>query len=76
MKYQTIKPKDQATENSKLDLDTFKKIVNVGENSYSDQEIIVIRDFLYQLAEIECRYFKQWQTEQRDLLMSKQMKKP
>ena len=76
MKSQTIKPKDQATENSKLDLDTGKKIVNVGENSYSDQEIIVIRDFLYQLAEIECRYFKQWQTEQRDLLMSKQMKKP
>ena len=71
MKSQTIKPKDQATENSKLDLDTYKKIVNVGENSYSDQEIIVIRDFLYQLAEIECRYFKQWQTEQRDLLMSR-----
>ena len=71
MKNQKTKFKEQSTENFKLDLDTCKKMINVGENSYSDQEIILIRDFLYQLAEIECRYFKQWQTEQRDLLMSK-----
>ena len=71
MKSRKFKTKAQNAEDSRLDLDTCKRMINVGENSYSDREIIVIRDFLYQLAEIECRYFKQWQTEQRDLLMSK-----
>ena len=71
MKSRKFKTKAQNAEDSRLDLDTCKRMINVGENSYSDREIIVICDFLYQLAEIECRYFKQWQTEQRDLLMSK-----
>ena len=71
MKSRKFKTKAQNAEDSRLDLDTCKRTINVGENSYSDREIIVIRDFLYQLAVIECRYFKQWQTEQRDLLMSK-----
>ena len=58
--------RNKPQENTKLDLDTCKRILNAGENAYIDQEIIRIRDYLYQLAEIECRYFKQWQTEQND----------
>ena len=66
MKTRIIPLKAKPEENTKLDLDTCKRILNAGENAYSDQEIIRIRDYLYQLAEIECRYFKQWQTEQND----------
>ena len=66
MKTKVIPFKTQSDTNVKLDLDTCKRILNAGENEYSDQEIIRIRDYLYQLAEIECRYFKQWQTEQNN----------
>ena len=66
MKNKVIAFKNKPEENTKLDLDTCKRILNAGENAYTDQEIIRIRDYLYQLAEIECRYFKQWQTEQNN----------
>ena len=66
MKTKIISLKAKPEENTKLDLDTCKRILNAGENEYSDQEIIRIRDYLYQLAEIECRYFKQWQAEQNE----------
>ena len=66
MKTKIISLKNQSVENIKIDLLTCKQILNAGENTYSDQEIIRIRDYLYQLAEIECRYFKQWQTEQNN----------
>ena len=66
MKTKIISLKNQTVENIKIDLLTCKQILNAGENTYSDQEIIRIRDYLYQLAEIECRYFKQWQTEQNN----------
>ena len=66
MKTKIIPLKTKHEKNTKLDLDTCKRILNAGETEYSDQEIIRIRDYLYQLAEIECRYFKQWQTEQND----------
>ena len=66
MKTKIILLKNQSQENIKIDLLTCKQILNAGENMYSDQEIIRIRNYLYQLAEIECRYFKQWQTEQND----------
>ena len=66
MKTKIISLKNQSVENIKIDLLTCKQILNAGENMYSDQEIIRIRDYLYQLAEIECRYFKQWQTEQNN----------
>lgn len=66
MKNKVIAFKNKPEENKKLDLDTCKRILNAGENAYTDQEIIRIRDYLYQLAEIECRYFKQWQTERND----------
>ena len=45
----------------KLSLEFCKKILNVNGNAYSDQQIIQIREFLYELAEIECRHFKDWQ---------------
>ena len=66
MKTKIILLKNQSVENIKIDLLTCKQILNAGENTYSDQEIIRIRDYLYQLAEIECRYFKQWQIEQHE----------
>ena len=66
MKTKVIPFKKQADTNVQLDLETCKRILNVEENEYSDEEIIRIRDYLYQLAEIECRYFKQWQAEQND----------
>ena len=66
MKNKIIPLKAKSEENTKLDLDICKRILNVGENAYTDQEIIRIRDYLYQLVEIECRYFKQWQNEQKD----------
>ena len=64
MKNKVIAFRNKPQENTKLDLDTCKRILNAGENAYTDQEIIRIRDYLYQLAEIECRYFKQWQEQQ------------
>ena len=66
MKTKVIPFKTQSDTNVKLDLETCKRILNAEENEYSDEEIIRIRDYLYQLAEIECRYFKQWQNEQND----------
>ena len=66
MKTKIIALKAKPEENTKLDVDTCKRILNTGVNAYTDQEIIRIRDYLYQLAEIECRYFKQWQNEQKD----------
>ena len=64
MKTKIIPLKIKPEQNTKLDLDTCKRILNAIENAYTDQEVIRIRDYLYQLAEIECRYFKQWQIEQ------------
>jgi hypothetical protein len=45
----------------KLDLETCRKILNAEDKKYSDEEVIRIRDYLYKLAEIECRFFKEWQ---------------
>ena len=66
MKSKIIPIKNQFDQNIKLDLATCKRILNAEENKYTDEEIIQIRDYLYQLAEIECRYFKQRQAEQTD----------
>jgi len=45
----------------KLDLETCRKILNAVDKKYSDEEVIRIRDYLYKLADIECRFFKEWQ---------------
>lgn len=66
MKTKIIPFKNKHDENAKLDLDTCKRILNAEGNEYTDEEVIQIRDYLYQLAEVECRYFKQWQAEQID----------
>ena len=47
---------------NKLSIEICKKILNVNGNAYSDEQIVRIRDFLYELAEIECRHFKDWQS--------------
>ena len=66
MKTKIIPFKTHTYDNVKLDLETCKRILNAEEHEYSDKEIIQIRDYLSQLAEVECRYFKQWQAEQND----------
>jgi len=61
----------KTTENDeKLSLDICKKILNVNGNEYFDEEVLRIRDYLYQLAEIECRYFKDWQETQDSKLIT------
>lgn len=59
-----ILPLKKPVENGQIDHETCKQILNTDDKQYSDEEIIRIRDYLYQLAEIECRYFRQWQEEQ------------
>lgn len=61
-----IHPLKNQTETDRLDLAACKEILNANGNNYTDEEILRIRDYLYQLAEIQCRHFKQWQTEQSD----------
>ena len=48
----------------KLSLAFCKNVLNQSGNNYSDEEILRIRNYLYQLAELEARKFNQWQTEQ------------
>jgi hypothetical protein len=54
----------------KLSLEFCKKILNVNGNDYSDDEVLRIRDYLYQLAEIECRHFKDWQEQQHNKIIA------
>jgi len=42
-----------------ISIEKCKKILNVNGNSYTDEQIIKIREFLYQLAEIEYSQFKE-----------------
>ena len=66
MKAKIIALNKNHQDSGKMDLETCKRLININGNKYTDEEILKIRDFLYQLAEIECRYFKQWQTEQHE----------
>ena len=66
MKAKIIPINNNYEDSSKMDLETCKRFININGNKYTDAEILKIRDFLYQLAEIECRYFKQWQIEQHE----------
>ncbi len=52
--------------NEKLDLEICRKILNAGDRKYSDEEIVRIRDYLYRLATIECRFYDQWINEQTE----------
>ena len=38
--------------NTMLSLEECKNIINVGETQFNDEEVILIRDFLYELAQI------------------------
>ena len=70
MKAKIIPLKNNHEDSGKMDLKTCKRLININGNNYTDAEILKIRDFLYQLAEIECRYFKQWQNEQHENVQS------
>ena len=50
-----------------ISFNTCKKLLNSNGNKYTDEEIYKIRDYLYQLAEIQCRHFEQWQQVQNNL---------
>ncbi len=41
-----------------LSLETCQQILNTKEKTYTDNEVIAIRNFLYQLAQIEYLNFK------------------
>ncbi|MFN8252769.1 MAG: hypothetical protein U0V75_12935 [Ferruginibacter sp.] len=47
-----------------ISIETCKEILNVNGNQYSDEEIYKIREYMYQLVEIQIRQFKQWQEDQ------------
>jgi len=42
-----------------LSIEKCKKILNAGEKTYTDDEILKIREFLYQLAEIDYLQFQE-----------------
>jgi hypothetical protein len=65
-----IHPLKKPVESEEFDVETCKQILNVNGNQYTDEEIIRIRDYLYQLVEIQCRHFRQWQAEQNDNVIS------
>jgi len=41
-----------------INIEQCKKVLNNGERKYKDEEIKMIRDFLYQLAELEINELK------------------
>ncbi len=41
-----------------INIEQCKKVLNIGERKYKDEEIKMIRDFLYQLAELEINELK------------------
>ncbi|MBN8687722.1 MAG: hypothetical protein J0M10_11900 [Chitinophagales bacterium] len=47
-----------------ISLETCKEILNVNGNQYTDEEIYKIREYMYQLVEIQIRHFNQWQEDQ------------
>ena len=40
-----------------LSIEQCREILNAGERKYSEEEIIKIRDFVYQLAKIDVEFF-------------------
>ena len=51
-----------------ISIEKCKKTLNQGERKYTDEEIKMIRDFLYQLAEFENNEFKKCEDECNNLL--------
>lgn len=47
-----------------ISFNTCKRILNSNGNQYTDEEIHKIREYLYQLAEIQYRHFEQWRAGQ------------
>lgn len=41
-----------------INIERCKKVLNNGERKYKDEEIKMIRDYLYQLAELEINELK------------------
>ena len=48
------------TKSERLSIDQCRAILEEDGQSYSDEQIIALRDLLYQLAEIEYNQFKEW----------------
>ena len=43
-----------------------KKILNADGIEYNDEEVIIVRDFLHQLAEINYLYYLEWKQKQNE----------
>jgi hypothetical protein len=65
-----IIPIKTAQRGERLDIAICRKVLNQNGNNYSDEQIITIRDYLYQLAEIEMRNFKNWQETERTKIIN------
>ena len=50
-------------EKDKISLKECKTVLNQNGNSYTDEEILKIRDYLYKLAAIEVEHFKMMRDE-------------
>ena len=50
-------PQHFRQEEKKISFKECKAILNVNGNSYTDEEILKIRDYLYRLAAIEVEHF-------------------
>lgn len=50
----------------KLSLAECKEILNKEGIIYTDEEIIVVRDFIHQLAEINYLYYLEWKQQQNE----------
>ncbi len=51
-----------------INIERCKKMLNNGERKYKDEQIRMIRDFLYQLAELEINELKMKYNERNYLL--------
>lgn len=50
-----LKSKDKHT--GRISLETCKRVLKAEDNHYSDEEVLMIRDFIYSMASIDYNYF-------------------
>lgn len=48
-----------------LSFEQCKQVLNSGDKKYSDEKIIKIREFLYQLAKVDVEFYKFSKNEKR-----------
>ena len=58
-----------------LTLNQCKKILNENENLYTDEEIILIRDWLYRIADIAINSSEASEEKKEEIINTKQKRK-